>query len=347
MNGFDEVVREGFDARTQAITEAGGVPRKRARSVLHAIRRRRAVRAGTATGVSVLAVGALAVGAINLGASETLTPGAFPLPTTGAYPWCDLTSYPAVNPAALGDYAYAGRIYVNEADHEYVYVAPDGTKTTLAPDTDGNYFATSPTGAQLRAPTGWAAPAGWSHMAWDLGTDGSGVGRAYLVTPDEKPFFTTASPWLLYEWTTTTSGAAPTGVSAAGILDIQLQSIGFATTTPVTTFVPTGATLERALRWSDGRERVTPVEWPVEQPVHIVEGEDLVGLVSVSLRVVGLPGGATYEVTSTYDPTRTWPAACGTTLDFSSPAPSPSHVTPAPTPSEEPPLPGSSPSPAP
>lgn len=149
MNEFDELVRDGFESRVRAITEEGGVPRKRARSVLTAIRRRRAVRAGTATGVSALAVGALAFGAANLQAPGKVTPAASAVPTTGAYPWCDVTSYPAVNPEALGEYSYAGRIYVNEADGEYVYVAPDGVKTGLEPDADGDYYATSPTGEQL------------------------------------------------------------------------------------------------------------------------------------------------------------------------------------------------------
>ncbi len=132
MNGFDEVVAAGFDARVQAITEAGGVPRKRARSVVTAIRRRRAVRAGTVTGASVLAVGALALAAVNLGPSHTVAPAAFPVPTSGAFPWCDLTSYPAVNTAALGGYPYEGRIYVN-ADRRGVRVRRAGRHEDGAP----------------------------------------------------------------------------------------------------------------------------------------------------------------------------------------------------------------------
>jgi hypothetical protein len=320
MNGFDEVVREGFELRLRAITEAGGVPRKRARSVLSAIRRRRAVRAGTATGVSVLAVGALAFGAINLGASEELTPGAYALPTTGAYPWCDVTSYPAVNPEALGEYSYAGRIYVNEEDGEYVYVAPDGLKTALEPDADGNYYATTATGGPFMAPRRSQVGGSWSHMAWDFGTDGSGGGRPYFVTPDEPAFSATVGPGLLYEWSTATSGDAPAGVDAAGILSLQLQALGFAAPYVATSMVPTGAALEQVLRWNDGRERTTPLNVP-EVSSTAVEGEDLIGLASVSMRVTGLPGGATYEVISVYDPTKTWAYACGTDLDLGSPAP--------------------------
>lgn len=341
MSNFDELVREVYGAHVHDITGAGGVPRKRARSVVTAIRRRRAVRAGTATGVSVLAVGALAFGAISLAAPEKVRPGAFPVPTAGAYPWCDLASYPAVNTGAFGGYPYEGRIYVNEVDKEYVYVAPDGTTTTLTPDADGNYYATSPTGARLMAPTGFAEGTSWSHMAWDIGASGSGGGRAYFVGPGERPFFTEVSPGLLYEWTTVVSGDAPEGVDDAGILALQLQAIGFAATYVNTSMAPAGATLEQVLRWTDGRERVTQLD-PPDVSAATVWGEDLIGLASVSIRVTGLPDGATYEVTSTYDPTKTWAAACGTALDFSSPAPTPSSVTPAPTPSDEPPLPGSS-----
>ncbi len=320
MNGFDEVVSAGFDARVQAITEGGGVPRKRARSVVTAIRRRRAVRAGAATGASVLAVGALAFAAVNLGPSHTVAPAAFPVPTGGALPWCDLTSYPAVNTEALGGYPYDGRIYVNATDEEYVYVAPDGTTTVLEADADGSYYATTPSGARFRAPVEVATGEGWSHMAWDFTSDGDGIGRAYFVAPGEPAFFTPAGPALLNEWTTPTPDDAPAGVDGAAVLALQLQAIGFLYAMPVAEgAVPAGATLEEVLRWVDGSERVTPLDTP-ESTSTPVATEDLPGLASVSMRVSGLPDGATYEVTSTFDSTKTWAAACGTQLDYGAPA---------------------------
>jgi hypothetical protein len=92
MNEFNEVVRASFDERLQIITEAGGVPRKRARSVVSAIRRRRAVRAGATTGASVLTVGAVVLGMVNLFPTDDVAPGAFLTPAPGAPAWCALST---------------------------------------------------------------------------------------------------------------------------------------------------------------------------------------------------------------------------------------------------------------
>ncbi len=159
-------------------------------------------------------------------------------------------------------------------------------------------------------------------MAWDFASDGSGGGLAYFVAPGEPAFVAPAGPGLLYEWTTTTSGDAPPGVDAPTILALQLQAIGFSAAYGETSAAPSGATIEEVLRWGDGRERITPIAPPQASSTRVAT-EDLAGLASVSIRVAGLPDGATYEVTSTYDPSKTWAAVCGTQLDFSSPAPAP------------------------
>lgn len=312
MSTFDEFAHENFDAHLKVVTEAGGMPHKRARSVVHAIRRRRAVWAGTATGVSALAIGAVAVGVLNLRPAADVAPAAFPTPSTGSPSWCDLSAYPAVNPEALGPFPYAGRIYMNEADGEYVYVAPDGVATLLEPDSDGEYYATSPTGERFRAPREFAE-IGWAHMAWDMSADGTGAGHPYFVGPEEEPYWGEVGPVLLQEWTTAAPSEVPPGVDENGVMNLHLQSLGFPLTFGGNSLTPGGTTLEQVLRWTDGRERVTQVDW-TQALAPIVGGDDLVGLQSVSLRVVGLPEGESYEVTSVYDPTKSWAAACGIDL---------------------------------
>lgn len=313
MTEFDEVVRAGFDARLQAISEAGGVPRKRARSVLTAIRRRRAVRAGTVTGASLLTVAAVAAGAMALRPAGVVAPVGLPTASPDAPSWCDLSTYPAVNSDALGAFPYAGRIWANATDNEYVYVTPDGVKTVLEPDADGNYYATSPAGRRLMVPGGSDAAGFWSHMIWDMGADGSDGGRAYSVGPDETPYYGEVGPALLYEWSTSAPREVPASVNQVGIMNLQLQSLGFPLSFGVDSVVPAGSRLEQVLRWTDGRERVTQVD-SLHGLAPLIEGNDLDGLASASLRVTGLPDGESYEVTSTYDPTKSWAAACGTTL---------------------------------
>lgn len=335
MTGFDEVMSDGFEERVRAITEGGGVPRKRARSVLTAIRRRRALRTGATTGVSLLAVGALALGATAIRPSDGAAPFALPIAPAGSPAWCDLTTYPAVNPGALADYGYAGRIYQNNADDAYMYVAPDGTHTVLEPDENGNYAALSPTGRLLGVDGGYMAPGMWTYMVWDF-WDGGGVGLApYALTPDDRPA-QEVGPALMYEWTTSVSRDAPAGVDGSGLLGVHLALIGFTLGVEGRSYVPDGARIEQVTRWVDGREDVAPVTPDVdpdsgEDPaLPFFENKDLTGLSSVSLRVLGLPEGESFEITSVYDPTQTWPAACGTNLNEAAPLPTvdPAHYGP-------------------
>ncbi len=330
MNGFDEVVREGFDARTQAITEAGGVPRKRARSVLRAIRRHRAVRAGTATGMSVLAVAAVAVGAMALRPEGTVSPGATalpppsaaPLPTTGAYPWCDLTSYPAVNPGALADFPYEGRIYQDTVAGTYNYVGPDGSHATIEPGADGSLMARTPDGHTVY---GFAPQTGvrqWRYMARDFDDSGNPAGHPYWLVPGD-PYWggrpSDVGPGLLYEWTTTVPATAPAGVNEHVLLGIQLMSIGsgLGAFDASAILAPEGATVQQVVTRTDGTTVVTPIT------VDALPGPitDPTGVASVSVRVSGLPDGGVYEIASTYDPSKTWTAACGYWPSSAVPAP--------------------------
>ncbi len=294
MTGFDDVMREGFDAHVRAIAEAGGVPRKRARSAVSAIRRRRALRAGTATGASALAVGGIVVGAIGVRSSGDPATAGYPTDSAGRPTWCDLATYPPVNTAALGAATYDGRIYVDSDNDVVVYVAPDGTRRTLDADSDGMYTVTVPDGTTYRV----ASREEWGpRTAWDLAGSGEVSGRDY---GGDTP------PRLLYAWTTTVPDTIPVGVDVAILSKYLLASIGFsAGPSSYSTSMP--GTVETIFRWTDGRERVTEVN--SMGPTGFLE--DLTGIESVSVRVRDLPGGGTFEITSTYDPTQSWSAACG------------------------------------
>jgi hypothetical protein len=329
MNGFDEVVREGFDARLEAITEAGGVPRKRARSVLHAIRLRRAVRAGTATGASILTVAAIAVGAMALRPAGPVSPGvavsppsADPLPTSGPYSWCDLASYPAVNPGALANFPYEGRIYQDTVAGTYTYVGPDGSHTTIEPGADGSLMARTPDGHTVSAFAPQAGVRDWRYMALDYDDSGNAGARPYWLVPGD-PYWggrpSDVGPGLLYEWTTTVPAIAPAGVSEHILLGIELMSIGsgLGAFDASAILAPEGATVDQVVTRTDGTTVVTPIT------VDALPGPiaDPTGVASVSVRVTGLPDGGVYEITSTYDPSKTWTAACGNWPSSAVPAP--------------------------
>ncbi len=307
MSNFDEFVRENYDAHVEAITRAGGVPRKRARSALSAIRRRRAVRAGAATGASVLTVGAVAVGVMNLRpvdeaapvglptATESLAPFAFPTPPPGAPAWCDLSAYPAVNPAALGALRYDGRIYANYADGVFVYVAPDGSHQVLEPDASGEAWAQPPDGGSaISAP---AAIPGWTFMALDY-SQSAGGGRNLSNGGD---------PGLMYEWTTTVPDEIPAGVDLNNLSQQLATAIGLGGTGFNPYAYAQGAVVEEVLRWADGHTRVVPF---TDERSSGAELQDTGGLVSVAMRVRNLPDGGEFEITASYDPTKSWNAAC-------------------------------------
>jgi hypothetical protein len=319
MTGFDEIMREGFDTHVRAITEAGGVPRKRARSAISAIRRRRVLRASTTTGASVLAVGAVAFGAMSLRPADDSTPVGPPPTTTDAAPpelptpppgspaWCDLRESPQVNPAALGLARYEGRVYADYIDDAYVYVAPDGTRQNLEPDDVGVYavpFADSSGTADVPM-----IPSFTGRMYLDFFRGGSGGGDRLDGVTD---------PRLLYEWTTTVPEPTPPGVNASELSQVLLGSLGFTATGFQGSAVPAGSVVETVFRWTDGHERTARV---------LTGGfggylDDYSGIESIAVRVT-LPDGGTYEVTSAYDSSMTWDAACtsGNPTTPSSPEP--------------------------
>ncbi len=315
MRNLTDALAEGFDDHAVAMGSGAGPLAGATRSILRSIRRRRAARAGATAGASVLAVGAFVFTAITVGPFGSTPPGALPMPTDGAYPWCDLSSYPPVNPDALGAFPYAGRIWANAEDDEYVYVAPDGSRTTLALNASGTFFATEYHGLTLAVPASPTSGLAWKHTVTDFGTDGSSSSAPYAVGADEDPYYQAVTPALLYEWTTTAPSEVPPGVDEYEIAALQLASLGFDVSLSERAFVPDGASLEQVTRWRNLRERVVPVPDGQEWLVPPISASDLDGLASVALRVVGLPDGESYEVVSTYDPAKTWATACGTALN--------------------------------
>ncbi len=313
MSTFKHILEDGFEAHARALPAGGGLPGERSRSMLRSIHRRRRTRAAATAGGSVLAVGAVAVGAMNLRPAGEAGPQNFPTPPPGAPGWCDLNSYPQVNPDALGASPYDGRVYADYVQGVFVYVARDGSHQTLKPDADGDVAAVLSDGA-----TTFSVPfeiPNLTYVAWDIDS-GSGAGGDFIDGVRD--------PHLLYEWTTTVPETIPVGVDAADLSQVLVSSLGFSGSGFRPSSVPKGAVVETVFRWTDGHERTVKV-------IPDSFGgllRDYAGIASVSVRVSDLPDGATFEITSTYDPSKTWAAACTTGV----PTPTPTSAAPVATP---------------
>ncbi|MBN2176059.1 MAG: hypothetical protein JW722_00180 [Demequinaceae bacterium] len=228
-------------------------------------------------------------------------PSPIPTPVVGAYPWCDLSTYPAPNPEAYGEYyPYLGRVYEDYKEILFVYVAPDGSHEVIEPDADGTYVVTTFDGQQfpLYNPE-YPDINTWTHIALDFFGDGGASGNPYL----ESPY----GPGLAYEWTTVVPDEVPAGVSVRTLSEVHGLSIGFGGTGLTKSAVPNGAVVQTVVRWTDGREQVVDIGWD-ESGASV---RDYTDIASISLRVSNLPDGEVFEITSYYDPTKTWAAACG------------------------------------
>jgi hypothetical protein len=136
-------------------------------------------------------------------------------------------------------------------------------------------------------------------------------------------------PYLGFEWTTSVPDVVPPGVDVANlsaVLSVSLELGGG--TALLAGAVPDGAIVETVFRWHDGRELAVEIH----KDEAGAQVPDFTDLASVSLRVSNLPDGKVFEITSTYDPSKTWAVACWPYRDFAWPTPSPAYVTPAPSP---------------
>jgi hypothetical protein len=320
MRTFNDILDGGFEAHARALPAGGGFSGDRSRSVLRSIHRRRTIRATAAAGGSLLAVGAVAAGAMALNAPRVAQPGLTLPITKGLYPWCDVSSYPVANPAALGAKIYLGRIYEDLVNEVYVYADPDGTHTILEFDADGVARFTTSNGyeevygkrdPETREALMGARPDGQGVLFLDLGPDGGGGG----FDPGGPE-----GPGLGYEWTTVVPDVVPPGIDVTTLSETLGLSLGFGGSGFAPSGVPEGAIVETVFRWHDGRQLAMEIHKDEPGP----EVPDYTDLASVSLRVSNLPDGEVFEITSTYDPSKTWQVACWPYRDGASPSASPS-----------------------
>jgi hypothetical protein len=316
MSTFRDILDGGFEAHARALPAGGGFAGERSRAVLRSIHRQRRTRAAVTAGGSVLAVGAVAVGAIALRPAAIAQPGFYPPITHGLYPWCDVSTYPAVNVEALGAQNYRGRVYEDYVNMVFVYVAPDGTHTTLEPDADGTWRASFPDGeVEGQVPLDMndfflKFPERRAGVVTDLD-----VNMTRIYNPGGPD-----GPHLYYEWTTSVPDEVPPGVDAR-LLSSLLSATTLKSGTLLSAFaVPAGATVEMVFRWTDGRQVATRVLTNTFGPALT----DYADLASVSVRVSNLPDGGVFEITSKYDPSKTWQVACWPYRDGASPSASPS-----------------------
>lgn len=332
MSTLEDILGEGFEAHARALPAGGGFAGDGSRSVLRSIHRRRRTRAAATAGGSMLAVGAVSVGAIALNAPRVAQPGLTPPIAHGMYPWCDVSTYPVINPDALGAKIYLGRIYEDLVNGVYVYADPDGTRTVLQFDADGVARFTTSNGyervweamdAEARDAHPEARPDGQGVTYIDLGVDGGGGG----FDPGGPN-----GPRLGYEWTTVVPEIVPPGVDVEALSETLGLSLGFGGSGFAPSGVPQGAIVEIVFRWHDGRQLALEVHKDEPGP----EVPDYTDLASVSVRVSNLPDGGVFEITSTYDPSETWQVACWPYRDGASSSASPSassSVGPTPSPS--------------
>lgn len=303
MRELRDVLNEGFDAHAAALAEVGIVDALTASAVASA-RRRRTWHAAATGGVSVAAVSALAFAVMAFprsGDQQPLGPAFFSSPSLvpGAPAWCDLSTYPLPSLEAWGPARYEGRVYANYETGEYVFVGVDGSHTALEPSADGTVEGTvdgrkihvQGTGPDSFDPV----EMGWPLMVFDeTATGGGGTGLT-----------NGADPRLGYEWTTVADQPVPAEISLVRLAEVHTLSLGFGGSGLEPEVAGADAVVETVARYADGTEEVSRLHRG-ESGASI---NDYTGLVSVSTRV-SLPSGEVYELTSTYDPSMTYAAAC-------------------------------------
>lgn len=303
MRELRDVLNEGFGAHAAALAEVGIVDALTASAVASA-RRRRTWRAAATGGVSVAAVSALAFAVMAFprsGDQQPLGPAFFSSPSLvpGAPAWCDLSTYPLPSLEAWGPARYEGRVYANYETGEYVFVGVDGSRTALEPSADGTVEGTVD-GRKIHVPgTGPDSfdpvEMGWSLMVFDETAAGGG-GTALTNGTD---------PRLGYEWTTVADQPVPAEINLARLAEVHTTSLDFGGTGLEPAVAGADAVVETVARYADGTEELSRIHRG--EPGASVK--DFAGLVSVSTRVT-LPSGELYELTSTYDPSMTYAAAC-------------------------------------
>ncbi|WP_152650207.1 hypothetical protein [Demequina aestuarii] len=302
MRELREVIHEAFAGHARALGD-GGVEVAPS-TALDDIRRRRTRRSVAAVGGAVAASGAIAFAAIAIpgsvdGGTTIAAPGGTaPAPSGDAPAWCYLDDYPAPNPDAWGPAGFVGRVYANYVDEEFVYVSPDGDVQHMERSGDGAYDAQGPGGRTITAHVDGGLTDVFTHLAIDYSDNGSAGGSAYLTDPE--------GPRLGYEWTTEAPSDAPPGVNPKLLMEVHTSTLGFGGTGLEPSVAGADAVVETVFRYDDGTEEAVRIGRG--HPGASVPEYD--GLESASIRAT-LPEGEIYEITSQYDPTQTYEAACG------------------------------------
>ncbi len=309
MRELRDVIQEAFSGHARALRDGGGDIT--ASTALADIRRRRTRRSVAAVGGAVAASGAIAFAAIAMpgpvdGGGLMAAPGdigsasTLPAPVDGAPAWCYLDEYPAPNPEAFGPAGFMGRVYADYVDEEFVFVSRDGDVQPME-YIDGAYEAEAPDGHTITEWAGDGPAKVFRQLALDHYDNGSSGGADYLSDPE--------GPRLGYEWTTVAPDDVPSGVNPKLLMEVHTGTLGFGATGLEPGVAGADAVVETVFRYDDGTEEAVRIGRG--HPGASVPTYD--GLESASIRAT-LPGGETYEITSHYDATQTYEAACGVSV---------------------------------
>lgn len=275
MNTLGDSLNEAFaaDAARQVALDSGGI--------VGAIRRRRAVSAAGMGAAAVVGIGAI-------GAVWWLTPGgrfASPAQPAPAGSCTAAELYLPPNSQALGYVDVLFRAYVdlrpNAPHYGVVVVTPDGTITRIEKDANGDYAYNGRVIVGRDLPESWLEAA----MVYDYDSE-SGNGTDWDgLAPFVKD----------YEWTTTVPSQAPDGIDVLALVSVlgsvtSISGLGYSQSA-----VPDGATTDAIVTTTIGS-----TEYPLTDGASLPTLAYTDNVVSVALRVSGLPDGGTFTITTTH-----------------------------------------------
>lgn len=292
MRELHDVLNEGYASHSQAIDVRALEARVAARATKTARHRRawRTAGAGAAGGVAVATVGLAAFAApvhLRVSPAGSNPPG-----------WCDLSTHPTPNVEAFGPARYLGRLYIDYDTGRAVWAGVDGVHEEVEPDSNGTITLELPGTEVVKDLRGAAAELPARQVAEDVFGNGTSAGSAYLEDPE--------GPHLGYEWTTVAPDSAPPSINVPMLAELHLAGIGLGGTALTPEIAGPDAVVEQVVTWTDGSTRT-------ERIALEGMGSSLPyfnGVASVATKV-SLPDGTTYTISSAYEPSKTFAAACG------------------------------------
>ncbi len=308
MSDLGDLIKGAGDAHADALEsrkhEAGGSPGGASASstvdestarVVASIRRRRLLRAGATGAVAAIGVGALAVTAMAALGPDEQQPVA---PTvTGSQPWCDLDSYPLPNVDALAfPDQYYGRVYADFSTDTYMLRSTDGDLRQLVLNQD-NVWSDPVTGLEYED-LWYYHP---NMLPADVEVDRLVFDRYY---GGETPVVDPTELW--FEWGPMSGGSDDAEISYAMLVSAQDAMIRGEGGSVSADLAGGDAVLQRVLTLADGSEQATRLLLGTALPTVEV-ASDLVALTTA----VRTADGGQASVTSEYDASLTYEAACG------------------------------------